>query len=122
MLLYKSDVGSYSYGAQGAGTGSKPHAVQSVSGSYNAAYTYDANGNVLTATAGKYRSISYTSFNLPDSGNGLQGASGSPKYTWRYDENHARLQETRVDGTGTRTTWSVGGSFEAEIAPDGTQR
>jgi len=121
MLLYKSDVGSYSYSAQGAGTGSKPHAVQSVSGSYNAAYTYDANGNVLTATAGKYRSISYTSFNLPDSGNGLQGASGSPKYTWRYDENHARLQETRVDGTGTRTTWSVGGSFEAEIAPDGTQ-
>ena len=125
MLLYKSDVGNYTYPTQAAGAGSKPHAVQSVSGAYTASYGYDANGNVASATAGKYRSVSYTSFNLPDGGNGLQGPSGSPHYSWQYDESHARIRETRVDSSGTRVTWylhpdNVGGlGFESETAPSG---
>jgi len=106
MLLYKSDVGVYGYGAQ-ATAGVKPHALLSVSGASTTNYTYDANGNLVTASAGKYRSISFTSFNLPDSQTGLQGPSGSPKYTWAYDENHQRVKETRVVGGVTRTTWSV---------------
>lgn len=122
MLLHKSDVGNYSYNAQGGAAGSKPHALQSITGAGANSFQYDANGNVTVATAGKYRSVSYTSFNLPDSGNGLQGPSGSPKYTWLYDENHARLSETRVVGTTGRTTYylhpdNAGGlAFELELS------
>lgn len=118
-ILYKSDVGSYSYPAQGAGAVG-PHALQSVSGAFASSYTYDANGNLKTASAGSYRSISYTSFNLPDSQTGLQGPSGSPQYTWQYDENHQRVKELRSNASGTRTTWmlhpdNAGGlSFESE--------
>jgi RHS repeat-associated protein len=125
MLLYKSDVGNFTYPTQAGGVGTRPHAVQSVAGAYTATYGFDANGNVTSATAGKYRSVSYTSFNLPDGSTGLQGASSSPRYTWQYDEGHARIRETRVDGSGTRTTWylhpdNVGGlGFESEIAPSG---
>src|SRR5436190_22437973 len=106
MLLYKSDVGNYTYGAQ-ATANVRPHPLQSVAGAINASYTYDANGNLKTATAGKYRSIDYTSFNLPDSQNGIQGPAGTPKYTWVYDANHQRIKETRVNGSGTRTTWNL---------------
>lgn len=121
MVLYKSDVGVYTYGAQ-ATAGVKPHALQSVAGASTTSYSYDANGNLSAATAGKYRSISYTSFNLPDSQTGLQGPSGSPKYSWVYDENHQRIKETRVVAGVTRTTWSQhpdnqgGLSFECDSA------
>jgi len=124
MLLYKSDVGNYSYGAQGPNS-VRPHALQSVAGSSATTYGYDANGNLTSASAGKYRSISYTSFNLPDSQNGVQGAAGSPKYTWQYDENHARVKETHSDANGTRTTWYLHPdnqgalSFESETAASG---
>lgn len=125
MLLYKSDVGNYSYSAQGA-TSVRPHALQSVTAGSTTGFTYDANGNLVSATAGKYRSISYTSFNLPDSQTGIQGPAGSPKYTWQYDEGHARIKETHTDASGTRTIWyahpdNQGGlGFESEAAPSGT--
>ena len=126
MLLYKSDVANYTYNAQGGGAGSKPHALQSVAGVLNTTYGYDANGNLISASTGKYRSLSYTSFNLPDGGAGLQGVNGLPKYSWQYDENHARIRETHQDSNGTRTTWyhhpdNQGGlAFESEVAPNGT--
>jgi RHS repeat-associated protein len=125
MLLYKSDVGNYTYPTQGGTSTHGPHALQSVAGSITANYVYDGNGNLTSASAGKYRTISYTSFNLPDSQNGIQGAAGTPKYTWSYDENHARIKEVRVDSTGTRTTWyahpdNQGGlGFESETAASG---
>jgi RHS repeat-associated protein len=117
MTLYKSDVGVYSYGAQNT-AGVKPHALQSVAGAFNASYLYDANGNLTNASAGKYSTIAYTSFNLPDNNisniptpGGVQGPAGGPGYAWLYDENHQRIKETRVTGSGasttTRTTWSL---------------
>ena len=124
LLLYKSDVGNYSYPTQGA-TSVRPHALQSVSAPATTSYTYDANGNLLTASGGKYRTIAYTSFNLPDSQTGAQGPSGTPKYTWLYDESHARIREVHVDATGTRTTWTQhldnqgGLAFESETAANG---
>lgn len=126
QLLYKSDVGVYGYGPAGP-SAVRPHALQSVTDSAGAAttYGYDANGNLVSASAGKYRSITYTSFNLPDSNTGAAGAGGSPRYTWHYDEGHARVKEVRVDSTGTRTTWylhpdNAGGlSFESETSPGG---
>lgn len=103
-LLYKSDVGNYSYPSFGAGS-VRPHAVAQVSMAHETrVYGYDANGNAVSASAGPWRSISYTSFNLPDSNQGAQGPNGL-KYTWYYDENQQRIRETRQNGQGSRTTW-----------------
>jgi RHS repeat-associated protein len=128
-LLYKSDVGNYSYPGQGP-SAVRPHALQSVAGAVSTSFGYDANGNLTSASAGLYRSISYTSFNLPDSQNGLKGPNSSPQYTWQYDENHQRIKETRwVNGgpnVGTRVTWMLhpdnqgGLGFESETAPNGS--
>ena len=112
MLLYKSDVGSYTYPAQGPATANNvPHGVRSISGTHNAAYTYDTNGSVIAATGGKYRAVAYNSFNLPDSNAGMSGAVvnsvATPKYTWQYDENHQRIKETRLNASGSRVTWSL---------------
>ena len=69
--------------------------------------------------------MAYTSFDLPDSTNGITGPSGTPKYVWSYDENHGRLKEIRTIASGiyagSRTTWyyhpdQIGGlSFESEV-------
>jgi len=116
MLLNKSDVGVYTYGASGPGA-TRPHALLSlapVGGGAAIGYGYDANGNLETASGGKVGSIAYTSFNLPDSQNGIGGESngasgGTARYTWVYDENHQRIKEVRtITGgsfAGTRTTW-----------------
>jgi RHS repeat-associated protein len=127
MILAKSDVGVYSYPEQGP-TASHPHAVQSVVGIFNSSYTYDANGNMKTASDGSYRSIMYTSFNLPtgDVASGLSGPPGVPgvRYTYQYDESHQRIKETRYSNSGSRTTWMLhpdnAGSlgFENEQAVD----
>ncbi|MEC5161530.1 MULTISPECIES: RHS repeat-associated core domain-containing protein [unclassified Janthinobacterium] len=122
-MLYKSDVGEYGYPVQGAGV-TQPHAVQWVNGrdsssKFGSYYKYDLNGNVTESTGAAYRSVSYTSFNLPDAQTGLKGVGGV-RYTWQYDENHQRIKETRVNTSGTRTTWMVhpdnagGLSFESE--------
>lgn len=117
MILSKSDVGLYTYKTQGSGV-TQPHALQSVAGAFAATYTYDGNGNTETASAGAYRSINYTSFNLPSS---LAGSTGGPQYSWQYDENHQRIKEIRTTASGTRTTWQVhpdnagGLAFESEV-------
>jgi RHS repeat-associated protein len=123
-ILYKSDVGAYSYGAQGANS-VRPHAVQSIEGAAANTYGFDVNGNIASASSGKYRGITYTGFNLPDSQAGVQGPSGGPSYVWNYDEDHARIREVRTIpsgiSAGTRTTWylhpdNTGGlAFESEV-------
>ena len=121
MTLYKSDVGDYAYGVQ-ATAGVRPHALQGINGAVPANYGYDANGNLISASAGKYSVISYTSFNLPDSNTGAQGPSGTPKYTWQYDENHQRIKEIEFSSAGSRTTWEIhpdnqgGLAFESETS------
>ncbi len=128
MLLSKSDVGSYSYPAQGIANG-RPHAVQSVTG-IGSSYSYDLNGNAVTASAGKWRNITYTSFNLPGNvpgDRGIDGPGATPRALWQYDENHQRIKEVRSNAQGTRTTWSFhpdnqgGLAFEREIAANGVQ-
>lgn len=126
-LLFKSDVGNYEYPAAGS---TRPHAVTQIVGTSlgTVSYGYDANGNAKTASGQKWRSVSYTSFNLPDSGDGMAGASGSPRYAWKYDESHQRIVEIRSNPSGTRTTWyqhpdNAGGlSFESESGPSGTMQ
>jgi len=123
MLLSKTDVGNYSYGASGAGA-VRPHALLSVAGSVTASYVADGNGNVTSASSGKYRLLAYTSFDMPNSQGGISGPGGTPAYAWQYDENHQRIRETRVitggAAAGTRIIWyshpdNVGGlGFERE--------
>ena len=126
LLLYKSDVGSYTYPTQGVANG-VPGGVHTISGAHSSTYTYDRNGNMATASGGKYRTLAFTSFDMPDSSTGIAGAAGSPRYTWLYDETHQRLKEVRVDASGTRVTWSLhpdnlgAMAFEREIAANGTQ-
>ncbi|MDY0743357.1 RHS repeat-associated core domain-containing protein [Paucibacter sp. R3-3] len=123
MLLYKSDVGNYSYNSAGQ---AHPHAVQVVNGAAPITYNYDANGNLLAASDGKYRGIEYSSFNLPSSRAGVNASfAGIPNYVWQYDEDHQRVKEVRVDVSGTRTIWYMhpdnrgGLGFESEVETDG---
>jgi RHS repeat-associated protein len=112
MLLSKSDVGNYAYGTQGPNA-PQPHALKTLNGT---TYATDLNGNVTGATGGKYTQLAYTSFDNVDNATG----SGA-QYSWQYDENHARIRETRVSGGNTRVLWylhpdNVGGlGFESEI-------
>jgi len=45
--------------------------VANVNGAVATSYGYDANGNMISASGGKYASITYTSFNLPDAQSGV---------------------------------------------------
>ncbi|MDH0867597.1 RHS repeat-associated core domain-containing protein [Mitsuaria sp. GD03876] len=116
MLLSKSDVGNYVYGAQGVANG-KPHAVQGIQ-NQGQNFGYDLNGNATSATGGKWRTVTYTSFNMADA---ITGAG--PTSTWKYDESHQRIKETKSN----RITWylhpdNAGGlGFEREVASNGTQ-
>ena len=109
MLLYKSDVGNYTYGSSGANA-VRPHALLSSYGAVISSYGYDANGNVTSSSNGKYNSITYNSFDLPDS-TGIAGRPGQPSYSFLYDENHARVRQVRTkasangSGSDVRTIW-----------------
>jgi RHS repeat-associated protein len=107
-ILSKSDVGAYSYPASDVNS-VRPHAVSVVQGTGRTNYSYDANGNLTTASAGSYNNISYNSFNQPDENNGASGpANAGTNYYWSYDERHARVFEQRAvaagPSAGTRET------------------
>jgi RHS repeat-associated protein len=129
MLLSKSDVGTYTYPSAGS---TRPHALGTLNAldGTSTSYQYDAAGNLTAASDGKYRGVTYTSFNLPDSQSGIVGApggayGGTAQHTWVYDESHTRIKEVRtITGgaqAGTRTLWylhpdNAGGlGFESEV-------
>jgi len=91
-IIYKSDVGSYTYGS----SSSRPHAVASVSGVVTASYSYDANGNL---TSGNGRTLTYTSFNMP-----ATISQGSNDYTYTYGADHQRVKQVLEAGSDTTTT------------------
>ncbi len=96
-----------------------------VSGTVNASYSYDANGNMWSANGNAYsggsRTISYTSFNLPS-----QVSEGTDSFQYTYDANHGRVRLVASGAAGTSTVIYVnpaGGSglfYEKETLPDGT--
>jgi RHS repeat-associated protein len=93
-MTAKSDVGSYTYPASGAGA-IRPHAVTQVTGIVNASYTYDANGNLIS---GNGRTLTYTSFNHPAT---ISTASYGYAYTYNAEHERVRLVTTRPDDTLT---------------------
>lgn len=98
-LVAKSDVGSYNYPGNGPNA-VRPHAVAQVSGALNFAYSYDANGNMIS---GAGRAISYTSFNKPShiTADGVTVSAA-------YDANNNRVKKS----TPTAATIYVGKLYE----------
>ncbi|WP_265583775.1 RHS repeat domain-containing protein [Chitinimonas koreensis] len=94
----KTGVGTYAYPAAGQ---PRPHGVTGIAGTVNGVvnptFSYDANGNML---AGAGRSASWFSFNQPKT-----LASGTRSYTFLYDFDHQRVQET--DSLGGRVTYTI---------------
>lgn len=89
-------MGSYTYGASAG-----PHAVTEAAG---ALYHYDANGNL---TAGAGRSVTWTSFNKPQT---LSGAGATS--TFVYGPERSRIQHTINKGAETTAIKYVGSLFE----------
>ncbi len=95
-ITYKSDVGHYTYGENGAG----PHAVTSTSGLLNNTYNYDQNGN-MTKNAGK--TVTYNSFNKPETIS-QDNDSANNTTTFIYDPDRARCKQTaKIDGIDVLT-------------------
>ncbi len=108
-LNAKPGQGAYDYGKQGDGA-QRPHAVHSIGGQ---AFVYDDNGNLKQ---GGGRSISWTSFDMPDT---LVKGMASSSFT--YGPEHQRTRQTRRDGKGKgESTVTYAGAQEAEQAADGT--
>jgi RHS repeat-associated protein len=88
-ITYKSDVGSYSYPAAGSGA-VRPHAVTGITsnqaGIADKAYTYDANGNMLT---GDGRTLTWNAFDMP-----VSISRGGNTVGFAYDADHQRIQQT----------------------------
>jgi len=116
-ITYKSDAGLYRYGETTCGAPHGPHAVTGISGTVNASYCYDQNGNLLS---GAGRNINYTSFNLP-----LTIAQGSDSFEYRYSPSHerVRLQVNRASGADITIYLHPGGGslfYEKETQSNGT--
>ncbi len=98
-ITFKSDVGNYLYGQNGAG----PHAVTTAGAN---TYTYDANGSMIT---GAGRTTAWTSFNKP------QNIADSATGNWTsfvYGPSRARIQQNAQTNGITTTTDYVGSSYE----------
>jgi len=97
-ITSKYNVGTYSY------TGAGPHAVSSTSGTLNASFTYDANGNMET---GNGRTITWSSFNKP-----TQITANGNTVSFNYGPDRARFKQQ----SNSDTTYYIGSSFEKIIS------
>ena len=107
-ITHKSDVGSYSYGQNGAG----PHAATTIAGQ---SYQYDANGN---NTSGDGRTLNYSTFDKP-----TQIVKGSSHTTaFEYGPDRARYKRTDDENNNgvDKTTWYIG-SVEVIDKADGSK-
>ncbi len=112
-ITSKSDAGSFDYttaqaGCSYTGLPAQPHAVRKAG---STVYCYDKNGN-MTSRGGS--TLSWYSYNQPNAIN-----SGSNSTQFNYNANHQRWKQTAIDGTGTTTTWYVGGILEKLSRPGG---
>ena len=112
-ITSKSDAGSFDYataqsGCSYTGLPAQPHAVRKAG---TTVYCYDANGNMVSRGGS---TISWYSYNQPN-----QIYSGSNSTQFNYNANHQRWRQVAVDGTGTTTTWYIGGILEKLSRPGG---
>jgi RHS repeat-associated protein len=101
-ILSKSDVGSYTYGENGA----SPHAVTSVTGVVNATFAYDANGNRIS---GNNRTITYNGEDKPVFiGNDLTGEATR----LRYGVDDQLIMTEKAKGGGGERIVHVGNLYD----------
>ena len=108
-ILYKSDVGAYTYGTRSLGSapgaGAGPHAVVSTSGEVNATYRYDAIGNQVS---GRGRTLAYNSY-----GKLRSAKSGSLTTTYAYTADQTRARTVVSEGgMVTKASDHFGEGFE----------
>ena len=112
-ITAKTGVGAYGYNASGS---SLPHAVAgivgNVNGVINPAYSYDANGNMIT---GGGRTVTYTAFNMAAS-----ISQGTTTVSLTYDSQHRRIQMTAPSGTTTYLNDPVSGAMEEKLVAGST--
>jgi RHS repeat-associated protein len=84
-ITARSELGSYSYDP------AHVHAVSAISGTMNASYGYDADGNMVS---GGGRTIAWTSYNMVQ-----QVTMGASSIAYTYDTEHGRISETDADGS-----------------------
>ena len=106
-------MGAYRFGANGNGTGAGPHQARSVGGQ---AYTYDANGNLVS---GGGRTYQWDAENRP-----TRIVSGTLSEDYTYDADGERLTRT-VNGVTTvelAGLWAevVGGATKVSYPFHGT--
>lgn len=92
-ITNKSDVGTYTYGANAG-----PHAVTNAGGT---TYIYDDNGNNTSSSDG--RTISYTTFDKAK-----MVTKGAHTTTFAYGADRARYKRTDTNVSGTKTTLYIG--------------
>lgn len=100
-LTSKTSVGAYTYPNSGANS-IRPHAVSTIAG---AGFSYDDNGNLLTAP-GRAASWSWTSFNMP-----LKATKGGSHSSFVYGADRQRTSQLRSDGV----TIYYAGAMETEV-------
>ena len=109
-ITTKTGVGSYTYGGTCNGQTAGPHAVTHISGTKNANYCYDANGNMIS---GDGRILTYSYFDKPT-------VITKGGYTSRFKYNASRDLYYRKDSNAqgvTKTTY-VGGLYEKRVLPN----
>lgn len=107
-ITYKSDVGLYKYGENGAGH----HAVTSIvnsDGKQLALFQYNANGDQVSGSLNGNRNIAYTSYSKP-----LTIKAPKADVSFLYDANQQKL--VRIDKTAT--TYYLG-NYEEVITDNG---
>ena len=108
-ITFKSDVGTYAYAPSGAGS-VRPHAVQSITGTLNTTFSYDANGNM---TGGAGRTLTWTSFNKV-----ATITQGSVAMSYEYGAERQRVKQT---GPGGTTFYYAAGRYEKHVGASVTQ-
>jgi len=102
-ITSRSDVGTYTYGGNGAG----PHAVTSIAGPGANTFTYDNRGNRITSFD---QAITYSSYNIP-----VTITTDTNRLIFTYDPSHARINqriEQRTSGTLIEDRFYFDGMYE----------
>ncbi|MBU2709238.1 hypothetical protein KCM76_24800, partial [Zooshikella marina] len=110
-ITHKSDVGDYGYGGKCGSQQAGPHALTKTTGSQNATYCYDANGNM---TNGNGRTVRYTAFDKPD-----QIIRGDYQIDLVYGPDQKRVRRIDQGPTGTSTTYYQSGVYEKVVSDTG---
>jgi len=104
-ITSQTGVGTYTYPAAGQ---PRPHAVTSVTGTFNGSFSYDANGN-MTNRASSTPNVAWSSYNYPVDIS-ANDATGAEEVHLSYGPDRQRWKQIYTGGpTGTETTYYIGG-------------